>query len=479
MSASRFITATSCRCKASASRSKEHPAPTGASRVLAGRNPAVVAVGAWVEGGHDLVEHPSALALLTDEIQAKKRRETEEGLQRFQVQVCHRVAQQAQVSKKRQQPQTDSKVKPDRRILQQQHQVWTQHASAGERPVSAGGAAQRRVTERSSHQSRGGMRQVRLRLAACRMIPHGEMTSDLPGGEWNVSPTRHKAGTHLLRAEQEVEEQEEEGDVQEEDHLFTSQHECPLVQQKVNGPMLWDSEKSQPPAFQSNIRVPQEALWPLTDQEELKRQVDISRHVHEALTLRVGSPVPSDQMLQIAHLALSLSLSLSLSLQRQSQFLMHRRLYMNNEREQVKENKQNRKHLKKTARIKAEKEHIRLEEERKLERVRQLAEDRQKLEERELLILERLKLEEERDVQLQRRKREEKPKSAGRFIEALKAQMKERLSQEELEPPPLCCCASSFWDSHPDTCANNCVFHNNPKAYVKALHSTMLSLELQ
>ncbi|XP_031725106.1 coiled-coil domain-containing protein 15 [Anarrhichthys ocellatus] len=287
-------------------------------------------------------------------------------------------------------------------------------------------------------QSRGGMRQVRLRLAACRMIPHGEMTSDLPGGEWNVSPTRHvnKAGTDLLRAEQEVEE--EEGDVQEEDHLFTSQHECPLIQQKVNGPMLWDSEKSQPPAFQSNIRVPQEDLWPLTDQEELKRQ-------------------------------------------RQSQFLMHRRLYMNNEREQVKENKQNRKHLKKTARIKAEKEHIRLEEERKLERVRRVAEAKQKLEERELLILERLKLEEEeeRDVQLQRRKREEKPKSAGRFIEALKAQMKERLSQEELEPPPLCCCASSFWDSHPDTCANNCVFHNNPKAYVKALHSTMLSLELQ
>ncbi|KAM6911219.1 uncharacterized protein ccdc15 [Lycodopsis pacificus] len=432
MSANRFITATSCRCKASASRSKEHPAPR-ASRVLAGRNPAVVAVGAWVEGGHDLVEHPSALALQTDEIQAKKRRETEESLQRFQVQVRHRVAQQAQVGKKRRQPQTDSKVKPDRRILQQQHQVWTQHVSAGERLVSVGGAAQRRVTERSSHQSRGGMRQVRLRLAACRMIPHGEMTSDLPGGEWNVSPTRHKTGTHLLRAEQ-----EEEEDVQEENHLFTSQHECPLVQQKVTGPMLWDCEKAQPPAFQSNVRVPQEALWPLTDQEELKRQ-------------------------------------------RQSQFLMHRRLYMNNEREQVKENKQNRKHLKKTARIKAEKEQIRLEEERKLERVRQLAEVRQKLEERELLIVERLKLEEEeRDVQLQRRKREEKPKSAGRFIEALKAQMKERLSQEKLEPPPpLCCCASSFWDSHPDTCANNCVFHDNPKAYVKALHSTMRSLELQ
>lgn len=35
------------------------------------------------------------------------------------------------------------------------------------------------------------MRQVRDRLAACRMIPDGETISDLPGGQWNVSLTRH------------------------------------------------------------------------------------------------------------------------------------------------------------------------------------------------------------------------------------------------------------------------------------------------
>ncbi|XP_029303888.1 coiled-coil domain-containing protein 15-like [Cottoperca gobio] len=350
------MTSTSGRCKAPVSRSKEPPAPRGANKVLAERNHAVVAVGAWVEGGQDFTEHPSALALLTEEIQAEKRKQTEESLRRFQDEVRHRVAQQAQVSKKRPQPRTDPVMKPDdRRIPQQQRQVWTQHVSH-ERLMSAGGAAQQRGTERSS--------------------------------------------------------------------------------QEVSGPVTWDSDKPDP-VFQSNLRAPQ-ALWPLTDQEELKRQ-------------------------------------------RQSQFLMHRRLYMNIEREQVKENKQNRKHLKSTARIKAEKERIRVEEERKLENVRQLAEARQKLEERELLILERLKLEEEeeRAVQLQRRKREEKGKVSARFIEALRAQMKERVSQEKMEPPPLCCCASSFWDSHPDTCANNCVFHNNPKAYAKALHSTMLSLELQ
>ncbi|KAI9531936.1 hypothetical protein NQZ68_036742, partial [Dissostichus eleginoides] len=207
----------------------------------------------------------------------------------------------------------------------------------------------------------------------------------------------------------------------------------------VSRPRMWDSDLSQPdPGSKSNLRVSQ-ALWPLPDQEELKKQ-------------------------------------------RQSQFLMHRRQYMYIEREQVKENKQNRKHLKRTASIKAEKEQVRVEEERKLERVRLLAEARQKLEERELLILDRLNLEEEeeeRAEELQRRKREEQGKVSARFIEALRARMKERVSQEKLEPPPLCCCASSFWDSHPDTCANNCVFYNNPKAYAKALHSTMLSLDLQ
>lgn len=117
-----------------------------------------------------------------------------------------------------------------------------------------------------------------------------------------------------------------------------------------------------------------------------------------------------------------------------------------------------------------------------MERARQLTEAKLRLEERELLILERLKLEEEeeeRAAELQRRKKEENHKVATRFIEALKAQMKERLSQEKPEPPPLCCCASSFWDSHPDTCANNCVFHNNPRAYAQALHSTMWSLDLR
>ncbi|XP_065818827.1 coiled-coil domain-containing protein 15 [Labrus bergylta] len=428
MSTGRFTASKRSEFKAPVCRRNEH---SRAHRVLAERNQAVVAVGAWVEEGQDFPEHPSALALLTEEIQEEKRRVREESLRRFQDEVRHRVAQTAQIIKKREQPQAYSG----------KYQSWKQHVTTGEKLKPAGGAVQQRVKERSSQEPVEGMRQVRLRLAACRMDQHGEMTSDLPGGEWNFSPSRHRS--HVLNADQEVEdeEEEEEDDLEDEeegdDHIITSQHICPLVQQKVRGHVLMDSDKSQPhPGFQTSLRVPQ-VLWPLPDQEEQKRQ-------------------------------------------RQSQFLMHRRLYMNIEREQVKENKQHRIHLKRTARIKAEKEQIRLEEERRLERARQLAEAKQRLEERELLILERLRLEEEeRAVELQsrRRRREEKGKTEARFIEALKARMKERLSQEKLDLPPLCYCASSFWDSHPDTCANNCVFHNNPKEYVKALHSTMLSLD--
>lgn len=188
------------------------------------------------------------------------------------------------------------------------------------------------------------------------------------------------------------------------------------------------------PRFRPESRVPR-MLWPLGDQEERR--------------------------------------------QRQSQFLMHRRRFMDIEREQVKENQQHRKHLKRIARIKTEKEQIRLEEEQKLENLRQLKETRLEMVERELLILERLSIEkEERLVELEKKKLKKKAREATRFIEAIRAQMKEKLSQEKLDLPPLCFCGSSFWDSHPDTCANNCVFHNNPKAYAQALHSALLTLEL-
>ncbi|XP_077448921.1 coiled-coil domain-containing protein 15 [Stigmatopora argus] len=167
--------------------------------------------------------------------------------------------------------------------------------------------------------------------------------------------------------------------------------------------------------------------------------------------------------------------------QRQSQVLMRRRHFMSADRQRVKDNKQEMTHLKKSARIKADKEKARLVEERMLEGEQRSSRVHQLLDDREMLVLERLKLEEEKKAALLEKKARENEKGlmATRYIDALRSQVKDRLGNRKLDLPPLCYCAASFWDSHPDTCANNCVFHNNPKAYAQALQAAVLSLDLK
>lgn len=58
MSANRVRTPKTCRKKFPGTRSSLQ-VPLKASKVLAERNQAVVAVGAWVEDGQDFLEHPA------------------------------------------------------------------------------------------------------------------------------------------------------------------------------------------------------------------------------------------------------------------------------------------------------------------------------------------------------------------------------------------------------------------------------------
>lgn len=48
-----------------------------------------------------------------------------------------------------------------------------------------------------------------------------------------------------------------------------------------------------------------------------------------------------------------------------------------------------------------------------------------------------------------------------RYMEALRAQIQEKMRLYNITLPPLCCCGPDFWDAHPDTCANNCIFYKN------------------
>ncbi|KAL7834493.1 hypothetical protein SRHO_G00287400 [Serrasalmus rhombeus] len=418
---------------------------TRESKVLAERNPLVVPVAAWVETGAERQEHPAVRARLTEEVHEEVCREKEESLRRFQDAVRKRVSRQAWLRKQQQLQRSYETAEREGRVVQQssdaaQHLTprkslfpsWPQRelaicnshsVTAQEFPTG--------TANQYTHQLSKVMKQVRLRLAACQTVREGEELSELPGGLWKVSPPRDKP---VLRVRKLMEDEKEEDDDdqenqaglgEEEEIPLAGQHDRPFHSSKTvtfqNDVVCGRLVKELHPTSTKSAYRSTQVLWPGEDEEELKRQ-------------------------------------------RQSQFLMYRRLFMDIEREQVKEHQRQRKHLRRIARIKAEKEQQRSEEESRMEHVRQQEESRREVAERERLILEQLRLEaEEYEEEVKKSERAKKVKENTRYIEALRAQMKEKLEQEKVELPPLCCCGDSFWDSHPDTCANNCVFYNNPK----------------
>nr|XP_055211119.1 coiled-coil domain-containing protein 15 isoform X14 [Gorilla gorilla gorilla] len=158
--------------------------------------------------------------------------------------------------------------------------------------------------------------------------------------------------------------------------------------------------------------------------------------------------------------------------QRQKQYLRHRRLFMDIEREQVKEQQRQKEQKKKIEKIKKKREQERYAEEQRILRMN-FHEDPysgEKLSE----ILAQLQLEEIKGT----REKQQREKEYLRYVEALRAQIQEKMQLYNITLPPLCCCGPDFWDAHPDTCANNCIFYKNHRAYTRALHSFINSCDV-
>nr|XP_020750618.1 coiled-coil domain-containing protein 15 isoform X2 [Odocoileus virginianus texanus] len=159
--------------------------------------------------------------------------------------------------------------------------------------------------------------------------------------------------------------------------------------------------------------------------------------------------------------------------ERQKQYLRYRRLFMDIEREQVKEQQRQKEHKKKIEKIKKKKEQQRYAEEQRILRMKSHEEPCS--EEKMSDILAQLQLEE---IKGAREKQQQKEKEYQRYVEALRAQIQEKMRLYNITLPPLCCCGPDFWDAHPDTCANNCIFYKNHKAYTRALHSVINSCDI-
>ncbi|XP_072809875.1 coiled-coil domain-containing protein 15 [Vicugna pacos] len=158
--------------------------------------------------------------------------------------------------------------------------------------------------------------------------------------------------------------------------------------------------------------------------------------------------------------------------ERQKQYLRYRRLFMDIEREQVKEQHRQKEQRKKIEKIKKKKEQQRYAEEQRILRMNFPEEpcSGEKMSE----ILAQLQLEEVKGA----REKQQREKEHQRYVEALRAQIQEKMQLYNITLPPLCCCGPEFWDAHPDTCANNCIFYKNHRAYNRALHSVINSCDI-
>ncbi|XP_069737965.1 trichohyalin-like isoform X4 [Phaenicophaeus curvirostris] len=282
------------------------------------------------------------------------------------------------------------------------------------------------------------MRQVRRRLASCKTVSQGTGSPRLPGGVWRQEKPE-SCKTSTMPAADENEEL-----------LLTGHHDLPAeLQDQRTDPhraehdddfyiktefekfcdgSVKDPSSPEPPQRPHTNYPPPLLLWDGVDQEETKKQ-------------------------------------------RKNEYLRYRRLFMSIEREQVREQQRQRERQKRIAEIKSKKENERRVEEKRMQEMTEQPEPTLGMGACETLA--RLKLEERRGKKT--KENQQRNKEHVRYIEALRAQIREKIKLCNIDLPPLCFCGSDFWDSHPDTCANNCVFYKNHKAYSRALQSLISS----
>ena len=299
-----------------------------------------------------------------------------------------------------------------------------------------------------------------------------EKVSALPGGIWNRSPTR--------------------------DHLFTSGQDCGFsdLQKDRSSTQSKELHVNEPLSAGGDFWVGQDEIKDMSFSDLESK----SCHYDEILAkeqFRVGhsDAIPAQDVKRKVHFedqskpqsckinAVKCSAPKQLSTmsylikpgQREEekkkrtrcQMAVYRKLFMDLEREQVRENIRMKKHRHKMEQLKVEKEIERLTIENQELEVLAVYKDKDHEMKENIDLTHKLKKGKSHS------EKQQKDKEMERYIDALRAVLKERLSQKRVELPPLCCCGPTIWDANPDTCANNCVFYKNPKYYAKALSSLL------
>ncbi|XP_042738165.1 coiled-coil domain-containing protein 15 [Lagopus leucura] len=476
--------------------------PPRAGRALLGeRSLRVAPVGAWVESGPREQSRAFTSAFQVEEELKEQQRRKAMRLRHFQGEVKRRVNQQVKMRRKQQlqrsceatEKESNLAVQCLGSVLQQTPQKNTCVFRSRPLPAICSPAALAQQEEhgvpsepfqQQAAQLSRAMRQVRRRLASCRTVPKGMEAPELPGGTWTRGQRQDES---VLCAPVSTECENEE-------LILAGHHDLPAeLKDQTTAPHQAEQDDdfyikvefrkfsdgsakdfSSPESLQRTTlgcRAPL-VLWAGIDQEESKKQ-------------------------------------------RRIEYLRCRRLFMSAEREQVKERQRQKERQRRIAGliflvidflrgllkaesklpslrksnvgrlsncpqelllsgIKSKKENQRQVEEQRMQEVAK--QQKPFLGDGVCKVLAQLELEERRLNKV--KQKDQRNKEYTRYVEALRAEVKEKMKLYNINLPPLCSCSSDFWESHPDTCANNCIFYKNHKAYSQALQSVISSCDL-
>ncbi|PVD27647.1 hypothetical protein C0Q70_12814 [Pomacea canaliculata] len=160
------------------------------------------------------------------------------------------------------------------------------------------------------------------------------------------------------------------------------------------------------------------------------------------------------------------------------QLLSYRRLCSDVERQVARDNAQRKRQRKMIERLKRKKEDWRMQEE---EQARRIVEPRDPVTGDtcfETSLRDQLERTHLQEVLQEREDKRNKQLEMTRYLDALRKNLQEKLIKKGLELPSLCCCGETLWDTNPDTCANNCFFYRNHRAYARALQSLLVSADI-
>eukprot|EP00794_Sanderia_malayensis_P011069 gene11069-12237_t len=151
-----------------------------------------------------------------------------------------------------------------------------------------------------------------------------------------------------------------------------------------------------------------------------------------------------------------------------------RKLFMDFEREKVREALRRKKHKKHIEKLKVEKENERFMIEKEAE-VHNEYKDKQIQTEKQMKKNRQMIDRSEKDKKINQL--QQKTKETNRYIEALKKLLEQKVAAKGMKLPAICSCGNNILDTHPESCANNCQFYNNPKEYARVITSLIAQID--